>query len=83
MTDLFHYVRIAAILVHPIAPRGSELIREYFGIGEEFWSWERIFDPLESFVGDVTKHSFRELPPHFDFFEKHASQISHYKAQPE
>lgn len=81
LVDLFYYVRIAAVLVHPIAPRGSELIRECFRIGEEFWSWERIFDPLDAFVGDITKHEFQILPPHFDFFEKHESQVNQYKAQ--
>ncbi len=80
LTDLFHYVRIAAVLVHPIAPRGTELIREYFGVGEEFWSWNRIFDPLDAFVGDFATHEFKALPPHFDFFEKHAAQISQYKS---
>jgi methionyl-tRNA synthetase len=81
LVDLFHYVRIAAVLVHPIAPRGSELIRECFRIGEEFWSWDRIFDPLGAFVGDIEKHEFKVIPPHFDFFEKHESQVSQYKAQ--
>ncbi|MBK7141946.1 MAG: class I tRNA ligase family protein [bacterium] len=83
LVDLFYYVRIAASMVHPIAPRGSELIREYFGVGEDIWSWERIFDPLDAFVPDISTHEFKVLPPHFDFFEKHASQISHYKAQSE
>lgn len=81
LIDLFYYVRIAAVLVHPIAPRGSELIRECFRLGEEFWSWERIFDPIDAFVDDITKHEFKVLPPHFDFFEKHASQVNQYKAQ--
>jgi methionyl-tRNA synthetase len=81
LVDLFYYVRIAAVLVHPIAPRGSELIRECFRVGEEFWSWDRIFDPLDAFVDDIAKHEFQVLPPHFDFFEKHVSQVNQYKAQ--
>ncbi len=80
LVDLFYYVRIATSLVHPIAPRGTELIREYFGVGEELWSWERIFDPLDAFVPDITTHGFGVLPPHFDFFVKHESQISQFKA---
>lgn len=81
LVDLFYYVRIAAVLVHPIAPRGSELIRECFRVGEEFWSWDRILDPVDVLVGDIAKHEFKVLPPHFDFFEKHASQVNQYKAQ--
>jgi len=81
ITDLFYYVRVAAVLAHPIAPRGTELIRECFRVGEEFWSWDRIFDPVEAFVDDIAKHVFKVLPPHSDFFEKHASQVSQYKSQ--
>lgn len=79
LVDLFYYVRIGASLVHPIAPRGSEIVREYLGAGEEMWSWERIFDPINAFVADIATHEFKVLPPHFDFFEKHPSQIRQFK----
>ena len=46
LADTFHMVRTAAVLVHPIARSGTEMIREYLNVGEELWSWDRIFDPI-------------------------------------
>lgn len=73
--DTFHMVRTAALLVHPIAPRGTELLLEYLGFGDEFWDWNRAFDTLYDFCGDV-EHEFKFLEPRFDFFPHHPSQFA-------
>ncbi len=76
LLNAFHMVRVAAVLLHPIAPEGCEMIREYLNVGEEFWNWDRIFDPLQSFLGpDPARHEFKFLEPRVDFFKKHPSQI--------
>jgi len=73
--DAFHGVRVAAVLLHPVAPNGTDKIRRLLGIGPEFWSWDRIFEPLAAFMEDPSTHEIAELPPRADFFEKHPSQI--------
>jgi methionyl-tRNA synthetase len=73
--DSFHMVRVATALMHPIAPHGTEMVREYLNLGEEFWNWDRIFDSLYDFMDDPEKHEFKVLEPRVDFFEKHPSQI--------
>lgn len=75
LADSFHMVRTAAVLMHPIAPEGTEMIREYLGFGEEFWSWERIFDTVYYFMDDPDSHKLKFLEPRTDFFRKHHSQI--------
>ncbi|MBN2353923.1 MAG: class I tRNA ligase family protein [Spirochaetales bacterium] len=76
LLDAFHMVRVAVVLLHPIAPEGCEMIREYLNVGEEFWSWARIFDPLQAFLGpDPARHEFKFLEPRVDFFKKHPSQV--------
>jgi methionyl-tRNA synthetase len=75
LIDAFHMVRVATVLMHPIAPEGTEMIREYLGLGEEFWSWDRIFDTLYAFMEDPAAHELKVLPPRTDFFPKHPSQI--------
>ena len=75
LIDSFHMVRVATVLMHPIAPRGTEMVREYLKVGEEFWSWERVFDTLYEFMDDPSTHDFKTLEPRVDFFEKHPSQI--------
>jgi methionyl-tRNA synthetase len=75
LLDTLHMVRLATVLFHPIAPFGTEMIREYMNMGEDFWSWERIFDPITAFIPDSSNHKFKVLEPRIDFFPKHASQF--------
>ena len=72
LADLFYMIRIAAILLHPMAPFGTEKIREYLGAGEEFWDWKTIFEPVNYFTGKG--HKLKFLPPRTDFFTRHESQ---------
>lgn len=73
LLDCFYGVRIAAALLHPIAPAGCEMVREYLGVSEELWNWEHIFEPLSFFCGE--SHALKFLEPRVDFFAKHPSQF--------
>lgn len=73
--DAFHMVRVATVLLHPVAPQGTEMIREYLGIEEDLWSWNRIFEPLYEFMDNPSEHRLKFLEPRVDFFEKHPSQV--------
>jgi methionyl-tRNA synthetase len=75
LVDAFHMVRVAAVLMHPIAPAGTEMIREYLQVGEEFWDWNRVFDTVYTFMADPASHQLKTLEPRVDFFPKHPSQI--------
>ncbi len=76
LIDAFHMVRTAVVLMHPIAPVGTEKVRDYLRLDDEFWNWERIFEPIYAFMPSPSDHKLKELPPKVDFFEKHPSQIS-------
>jgi len=73
LSDTFHVVRIAATLLHPIAPWGTQKVRDYLNIDERLWDWAYIDKPL-SFFTDAG-HSFKFLEPRVDFFAKHESQL--------
>lgn len=84
LIDTFHAVRTITTLLHPIAPSGCEMVREYLGLGYELWDWKHIFKPLnELFVindrenGAVLKkdHRLKFLEPRVDFFKKHECQL--------
>ncbi|MFP4384262.1 MAG: class I tRNA ligase family protein [Spirochaetia bacterium] len=75
LIDSFHMVKTAAVLAHPIAPKGTEMIREYLQLGEEMFSWERIFDTIPELSPLPGSHQFKFLEPRVDFFEKHSSQF--------
>ncbi len=75
LVDCFHMIRTAAVLMHPIAPVGTEMIREYLNVGEKFWSWDYIFEPIYYFMDNPETHELKFLEPRVDFFKKHESQI--------
>lgn len=74
--DCFYACKVMAILIHPIAPEGCEMFREYLNVGEELWDWNHIFDPISFYVGDVEKHKLKYLEPRVDFFKKHDFQLA-------
>jgi len=75
LIDAFHMVRTAVVLMHPIAPAGTKMVLEYLGLGEDFWSWDKIFDPVYAFMINPDEHKLKFLEPRIDFFKKHPSQI--------
>ncbi len=75
LTDGFHGVRTAIALMHPFAPEGTEMARDYLNLGEDFWDWERILEPLSAFF-DPERHEMKFLEPRVDFFKRHPSQLA-------
>ncbi len=74
LANLFHMIRTAGVLLHPMAPIGTEKLREYLQVDERIWSWETIFEPLTYFTGE--NHKLKFLPPRTDFFTRHESQFA-------
>ena len=74
LANLFYIIRIAGVLLHPMAPFGTEKLREYLDTDERIWSWDTILEPLTFFTG--TQHKLKFLPPRTDFFTRHESQFS-------
>lgn len=81
LANAFAALRTTCLLMHPAAPMGCELICKHLGFDPQvFFSWEHAFEtPSELAValGETPEsHPIVELPPRFDFFEKHPSQMS-------
>ena len=74
--DCFYACKVMALLVHPIAPEGCEMFREYLNLGEELWDWNHIFEPVSFYVADVESHKLKHLEPRVDFFKKHDCQLT-------
>lgn len=68
VADALYACKVIAILVHPIAPEGCEMFRDYLNFGEELWNWDNIFAPLATYYRE--NHSFKFLEPKIDFFSK-------------
>lgn len=79
LVDSFFLLRIATLLMHPIVPDGCEKICDYLSFEfNDFFSWNYDLEDVDELcsAGEITegRHRIRELPPRFDFFEKHPSQ---------
>ncbi len=74
LANLFYMIRITGILLHPMAPIGTEKLQEYLQVDDRIWSWDTILEPLTYFVGE--KHQLKFLPPRTDFFTRHESQFA-------
>lgn len=75
LINVFHMIRTAAVLLHPMAPAGTEMLLDYLQLDDSFWSWDKIFDTLSDFTGGKD-HKLKFLEPRVDFFTKHQSQLS-------
>ncbi len=74
--DCFYACKVMAILIHPIAPEGCEMFREYLNVGEELWDWSHIFEPVSFYIADLENHKLKYLEPRVDFFKKHDCQLA-------
>lgn len=80
LVDSFYLLRIATLLMHPVVPAGCEKICDYLSFDfADFFSWNYDFDSCEELCSameiDEGSHRVQELPPRFDFFERHPSQL--------
>lgn len=80
LINVFHMIRTAAVLLHPMAPKGTEMIVEYLQLDKSFWSWDKIFDTMASFT-DGKDHKLKFLEPRVDFFTRHPSQFAAEEAE--
>lgn len=74
LANLFHIIKTAGVLLHPMVPFGTAKLQEYLQVDDRIWSWDTIFEPLTFFTGE--QHKLKFLPPRTDFFTRHESQYA-------
>lgn len=75
LVDTFYACKVAAVLVHPVAPDGCEMFKEYLNFDEKMWSWDYILEPISAYVDDLSTHELKFLEPRVDFFKKPEWQL--------
>ena len=87
LVDCFYMLRVCLMLMHPIAPAGTQKVFEYLELlsnAADFFSWTNIDSQgtpagYDIFVSEDDRldqsHAVRELPPRTDFFSRHPSQF--------
>ena len=76
MINVFHMIKTAAVLLHPIAPEGTKMVQEYMQLDDSMWNWDYIFDPMcKNILEGQDNHDIKFLEPRVDFFKRHESQF--------
>lgn len=75
LVDTFHMVKTAISLLHPVAPKGSEMVSEYLKLDRDIFNWDNIFNTLYDLTDTPENHRLKWLEPRIDFFEKHPYQV--------
>lgn len=74
-TDTLCGLRAALLMTHPLAPEGCELAASYLGLSARAFDWAYAFSPLTEVLDEAPGGRYRPLPPRFDFFRKHPTQL--------
>ena len=79
LANAFAALRTTTLLMHAAVPTGCERISDMLGFDSDvFYDWNNAFDSLAQLCEDANEkpedHEIKELPPRYDFFEKHPSQ---------
>ena len=76
MINVFHMIKTAAVLLHPIAPEGTKMVQDYMQLDDSMWNWDYIFDPMsKNILEGKDNHDIKFLEPRVDFFKRHESQF--------
>jgi len=77
LIDSFHLLKVTTVLVHPIAPQGTEMIFDQLNLPDKraFFTWDNIFNPIYDLMPDPRNHTPHTLEPRVDFFKKHETQV--------
>lgn len=74
LVDCIYGVKVITTLLHPIAPIGCDMVKEYLGVDERIYNWDHIFEDISKWV-NVQEHQFKFLEPKVDFFMKPDAQF--------
>jgi methionyl-tRNA synthetase len=75
IANTLEQIRVANILLHPIAPSGTENVANYLGFKQGWNSWDNIFEDVYSLFENPTCHKIKTLKEKEDFFKKHPTQL--------
>lgn len=76
LADCFYASKVLALLLHPITPSSAENIREMMRLNDTLWSWDNVFAPIQAHMDSPDQHRIQEIPPRYDFYKKHHTQLS-------
>lgn len=75
VVDCLHLCKVAMVLLHPLAPDGTEKLAKFLTLDHSVFSWKGIEKSIYQFVESKKAFKPHFLKPKGDFFKKHPSQL--------
>jgi methionyl-tRNA synthetase len=75
IANTMEQIRVANILLHPMAPHGTNNVANYLGFKEDWSNWDNIFENVYTLFENPNNHKLKELKQKEDFFKKHPTQL--------
>ena len=75
IVNTLHYIKVAMVMLHSVAPKGIENLAEYLGVDESIFNWDRCNEPIYNWFENKESHKPKFIEAKFDFFKKHPSQF--------
>lgn len=75
LADCFYASKVIALLLHPITPDSAENIRQMMCLDDSLWDWKHVLEPIQVHMVDPKNHRITAIPPRYDFYKRHESQL--------
>ena len=75
IVNTLHYIKVAMVMLHSVAPKGIENLAEYLGVDESIFNWDRCNETIYNWFENKEAHRPKFIEAKFDFFKKHPSQF--------
>ncbi len=73
--NTLHMVRVAVLMLHPVAPKSTENLVDFLKLDRAIFSWANEDKLVYDFMANPKDHRPNFLEPKQDFFKKHPSQL--------
>ena len=73
--NTLHMVRVAVLMLHPVAPKSTENLVDFLKLDRAIFSWANEDKLVYDFMANHKDHRPNFLEPKQDFFKKHPSQL--------
>ena len=73
--NTLHYVKVAMVMLHSVAPSGIENLASMLGCSSNVFTFDEINRPIYDYFESKENHKPTFIEAKFDFFKKHPSQF--------
>jgi len=78
VANTLQQIYVANVLLHPMAPSGTEKVADYLRFKTNWNSWDNIFNSVFTQFENPNNHKIVTLKEKEDFFKKHPSQLEEF-----